>query len=324
MRLEVGFVATIDVKMKVGGVQETVTVTGQTPVVDVRTTAVSTTFNKDALETVPTSRSMWQILQIEPGLRITSATPDVGGNTVGSQQGYANYGSRGIEGNRPTLDGVDTRELEDSAGFYYDYGAFEEVQIKAMGNDAEVPVAGTNFVGILKSGGNTFHGRGFFSWETPKLQSSNVTDVLRTQGITEGNPLERYYDMNADLGGRIIRDRLWFYGATRRQRIRTGLIGYAKSPGPDGIYGTADDVLGEYNVLVVNNTGKLTAQLSAKHKLNGFVQMQEKDYPERDAGAYRPQESTRHQLFKPTAGKVEWSYVASPRSFINFFVGRWY
>jgi hypothetical protein len=308
VRLEVGFVAAIDVKMAVGGVQETVTVTGQSPVVDVRTTAVSTSFSKDALETVPNSRSMWQILQMSPGLRITSSTPDVGGSSVGSQQGYANYGGRGTSGNKPTLDGVDTRELEDSAGFYYDYGAFEEVQIKAMGNDAEVAVSGTNFVGILKSGGNTFHGKGFFSWESPDLQSSNITDELRAQGISEGNPLKQYYDVNGDLGGRIIRDRLWFYGGVRKQRIRSGVIGYD----------------GDYLVTVTNATGKLTTQINPKHKFNGFLQVQSKDQPERDGSAYRPKLSSRHQVFKPKAGKIEWTWVASDRSLVNAFLGRWY
>ncbi len=241
VRLEAGFVATIDVSLAVGAVVETVTVTGESPVVDVRTTAVATNFNRDALENLPTSRTMWQVLQMSPGMRITSATPDVGGSTVGSQQDYANYGGRGAGGNRPTLDGVDTRETESFAGFYYDYGAFEEVQIKAMGNDAEVSVSGTNFVGIIKSGGNDYHGSFLYAWETPKLQSGNVTDALRTQGITEGNPLKQYYDLNADLGGRLVRDRLWFYVGGRRQLIRSGKIGYARTAGPDGVYGTADD-----------------------------------------------------------------------------------
>lgn len=324
VRLEVGFVATIDVSLGVEGVAETVTVTGESPVVDVRTTAVATNFNRDALENLPTSRTMWQVLQMSPGMRITSATPDVGGNTVGSQQNYANYGSRGSAGNRPTLDGVDTRETDTFAGFYYDYGAFEEVQIKAMGNDAEVSVSGTNFVGIIKSGGNDYDGSFFYAWETPDLQSGNVTDQLRAQGITEGNPLKQYYDLNADLGGRIIRDRLWFYVGGRRQLIRTGLIGYARAPGPDGVYGTPDDEPGEYKVTLTNTTAKLTTQLNPQHRFNGFVQMQTKDYPEREGTAYRPAESTRQQLFKPRAGKIEWTYVPTSRSLVNVFVGRWY
>lgn len=324
VRLETGFVATIDVRMSLGAVAETVTVTGESPVVDVRTTAVATTFNRDALENLPTSRTMWQVLQMSPGMRITSASPDVGGNTVGTQQNFANYGSRGTGGTRPTLDGVDTRETENSSGFYYDYGAFEEVQVKAMGNDAEVSVSGTNFVGILKSGGNAFRGSLFYAWEGPGVQSSNVTDALKAQGITAGNPLKQYSDLNADLGGRVIRDKLWFYAGARRQLIRTGLIGYSRTAGADGRFGTSDDEPGEYKVTLTNLTLKLTSQLNPKHRFNGFVQAQTKDYPERDASAYRPAESTRGQLFKPRAGKVEWTFLPNNRTIANFFVGRWY
>lgn len=324
LRLEGGFVATVDVKLTVSGVAETLTVRGESPVVDMRTTAVATNFNRDALENLPTSRTMWQVLQMSPGLRITSASPDVGGNTVGSQQGYANYGSRGAGGNRPTIDGVDTRETESSAGFYYDYGAFEEVQIKAMGNDAEVSVSGTNFVGIIKSGGDTYHGSFFYAAESPAWQSDNVTDPLRAQGVTAGNPLKQYYDLNADLGGRLVKEKLWFYAGARRQRIRTGLIGYSRTAGPDGVYGTADDEPGEYNVGLTNLTTKLTAQVTPRHRFNGFVQAQTKDQPEREGSAFRPAESTRHQLFKPRAGKVEWTFAATNRSLLNVFVGRWY
>ena len=197
---------------------------------------------------------MWQVLAMVPGLRVIS-TPDIGGSAVGTQQGYQTYGTSN-GGNRPTIDGVDTREVTGGAGFYYDYGAFQEVQVKAMGNDAEVPVPGTNFVGILKSGGDTFHGSGFFAWETPRLQSSNVDDALRAQGISDGNPLKSYHDGNVDLGGPIMRQRLWFYGSYRNQEIRQGLIGYVRNAGPDNVLGTGDDEPGENRVLLKNYTGK--------------------------------------------------------------------
>ncbi len=236
VRLAVGFVATLDVKMSIGTVEETINVIAASPVVDVRTTTVSTNFSQEALERVPTTRTMWNILNLSPGIRMTSATPDVGGSQTGTQAGYSNYGS-GRGGNRPTLDGVETREVSESAGFYYDFGAFEEVQVKAMSNDAEMPLSGTNFVGIIKSGGNDFHGGTVFYWETPKIQSDNVDDDLRARGVGTGNPLKQYLDLNADLGGRIIRDRLWFYGGARKTRIRTGLVGYSRTAGPDGVYG---------------------------------------------------------------------------------------
>jgi hypothetical protein len=320
VRLATGFVATVNETLRVGGIEESVTVRAESPVVDVRTTSVSTNLGKEALEQLPTSRSMWQVMNLAPGLRVSGV--DVGGTAVGTQQGYSNYGTS-TGGNKPLLDGVDTREDAGGAGFYYDYGAFEEVQIKAMGNDAEMSTPGTQFMGILKSGGDKFRGTGYWGWETPKLQSNNITDALRARGVTEGNPLVAYHDGNADLGGPVFKRRLWFYGSYRHQQIKQRVLGYVASPGPDNVPGTADDAPGNYLVTLTNATAKLTGQLGPTHRFSGFVQAQTKDYPERGADSYRYLESTWHQVFKPMAGKAEWSWVISDRTYLNAFVGRW-
>ena len=320
VRLDTGFVATLSETLSVEGVQESLTVTAESPVVDIRTTAVSTNLGKEALEQLPTSRSMWQVMNLAPGLRVSGT--DVGGSAVGTQQSYANYGTSS-GGNKPTIDGVDTREDAGGAGFYYDYGAFQEVQIKAMGNDAEMATPGTAFMGILKSGGDQFRGSAYFAWETPSLQSDNVTDELRARGVKDGNPLEAYHDGNFDLGGPVLKRRLWFYGSYRNQYIKQGVLGYSASPGPDNLPGTSDDVPGYYETTLTNITGKLTGQIGSNHRFSGFVQAQEKDYPERTADAFRYKESTFHQIFKPLAGKAEWSWVISDRTYLNAFFGYW-
>ncbi len=233
VRLVTGFVATVNETMKVGSLTESLTVTAASPVVDIRTTAVSTNLGKEALEALPTSRSIWQVMNLAPGLRVTGA--DVGGTAAGTQQNYSNYGTS-TGGNKPSIDGVDTREDAGGAGFYYDYGAFQEVQIKAMGSDAEMAVPGTQFLGIIKSGGDQFHGSAMYSFETPRLQANNVTDALRARGVTGGNPLKGYHDANVDLGGPVWKQRLWFYGSYRNQRVRQGVLGYYTSPGVPGEY----------------------------------------------------------------------------------------
>lgn len=310
VHLATGFVATLDEKLAIGGVAETVTVKAESPVVDVRTTGVATNLGKEALETLPTSRSIWQVMNMAPGLRVSGV--DVGGSAAGTQQDYSNYGTS-AGGNTPLLDGVDTREDTGGSGFYYDYGAFQDVQIKAMGGDAETALPGTQFLGVIKSGSDRFHGSGLLSWETPKLQANNVTAALQERGARLGNPLLSYHDYNFDLGGPVVKRHLWFYGSYRNQRIRQGVVGYYAEPG----------VPGEYNVLLANTTGKLTGQLNSRHRFSGFIQSQKKDYPERTADAYRYKESTWHQIFKPRAGKAEWSWMVSDRTFFNAFLGRW-
>lgn len=320
IRLDTGFVATINEAMGVGAIEESLTVNAISTVVDIRTTSVSTNLGKEALESLPTSRSMWQVMNLAPGLRVTGA--DVGGTAVGTQQNYSNYGTS-TGGNKPSIDGVDTREDAGGAGFYYDYGAFQEVQIKAMGADAEMPTPGTQFLGILKSGSDQFHGSGYFAWESPSLQADNITDDLRARGVSDGNPLKAYHDGNIDGGGPIFRGKAWFYGSYRHQEIRTGVLGYLESPGADNVIGTSDDVPGEYHVTLTNMTGKVTAQAGPKHRFSSFVQAQTKDYPERNADAFRFKESTWQQIFKPLAGKGEYTWMASDRTLVNAFVGRW-
>jgi hypothetical protein len=322
VRLNAGFVARLDAAMKLGALAETLTVSGQSPVVDLATTAGITNFTKEVLQTTPNTRSMWQVLAMSPGVR-PAGTPDVGGSQLGIQQGYKNYGTTGQV--TPQLEGINTRQASTTAGFFYDYAALEEAQVKAVGNDAEVALPGTNWVAIVKSGGNQFHGQYFASGEHSSLQSENVDDALRAKGVTSGNALRRVTDVGADLGGRIIRDRLWFYGAVRDQRRQNEVIGYADAPGPDGRYGTADDVRGFQDLILTNQTIKGTYQLSQKYKAVGFYQRNLKDEPQSTASRTSPLEATYDYDFPTRATKGEVQGTPTSRLLLNFMGGRqWY
>ena len=323
LRVSVGFVASLDVVMAVGQVRESVTVTGGGPVVDIRTTTANTSLPQELLSTVPTALSVQETIKLSPGIRM-SGRPDVGGsNTASNNQNFRNYGSA-KGGNEPLIDGVDTRQSTTATGMYYDVNAFEEVQIKALGNDAEVAVSGVNFVGILKSGSNAFHGRAATAFQTEKLQSTNIDDALRLQGITTGESIKRFEDLSGDLGGRIVRDRLWFYGAAHRQNLVKELIGYVRDPGPDGLYGTVDDVAGDDQSINTNYTAKLTGQLTTNQRMAGFYQWNEKHLPENQASAFSPYETTADYHFVPVAYKVEWTYTPTGRSMFNVMAGRGY
>ncbi len=322
IRLNSGFVARLDTTMKVGAVEESVTVSGQSPVVDLATTAGITNFTKEMLQTVPNTRSMWQVLAMAPGVR-PAGTPDVGGSQLGIQQGYKNYGTTGQV--TPQLEGINTRQASGTAGFFYDYAALEEAQVKAVGNDAEVALPGTNWVAIVKSGGNQFRGQYFFSGEHSSMQSNNIDDALRADGVTTGNALRYVSDLGADLGGRIVRDKLWFYGALRDQRRQNEVIGFADAPGPDGRYGTADDVQGFQDLVLTNQTIKGTYQTTPKYKLIGFFQRNLKDEPQSTASRTVPLEATYDYDFPTNATKGELQATPTSRLLLNFVGGRqWY
>jgi len=289
VRLNAGFVARIDVVLKIGGLNESITVSGQSPVVDVSTTAGITNFTHEMLQSVPNTRSMWQVLAMSPGVR-PAGTPDVGGSQLGIQQGYKNYGTTGQV--TPQLEGINTRQADSTAGFFYDYAALEEAQVKAVGNEAEVALPGTNWIAIVKSGGNDFHGQYFFSGEQSSIQSDNLDDKLRANGVTSGNALRHVTDAGADLGGRIVRDKLWFYGALRDQRRQNEVIGYVQDAGKDGIYQTSDDTPGYQDLILTNQTFKTTFQASRSNKVIGFYQRNLKDEPQSTAGRFVPFEAT--------------------------------
>ena len=97
-------------------------------------------------------------------------------------------------------------------------GAVDEMIVNAAGNDPEIATPGMAFQVIIKSGGNSFHGDGLYAFQTRGLQGNNIDDNLRSLGVPSGNPMDFYYDLNGSLGGRLIRDRLWFFGAAAAAR----------------------------------------------------------------------------------------------------------
>jgi hypothetical protein len=318
LRLNAGFVATINVQMNVGSLEEAVTVVGASPVVDIRTTSVQTNFTTEMLDAAPVTRTMWQVLAMTPGVRVGAI--DVGGSTVGNQQSYTTYGLSGV--GTPIIEGLDTSQ-NDSGGtaLFFDYASFDEVQIKSLGNNAEVASAGTTFIGIVKSGGNNFHGRYFAAGQSGKIKSVNLDDRLRANGVQQGDRQLHYYDVSADLGGRIIRDKLWFYAAVAaagRDQTRTG---YSETPGPDGIWGNTDDVAGTNPISTQNATLKASYQLSRNNKLVAFYAYQRKAELQRDGGRFRGLESTNYYDFPPATWKGEWQATPTNKLLINVLGG---
>jgi hypothetical protein len=238
VRLTIGFVARVDENMKVGAMEESVTVSGQSPVVDMTSTSASVAFTKEILDSVPRGRDLQNVLAMAPG--VTQETLDVGGSTLAQRQDTASYG---VE-SQPKLqyEGMNiAMGADQNTPIYFIDNSLEEVQVRTSGNDAEVSTPGVSMIAIMKSGGNTFHGAYRASYQPDALQASNLNDSLRRQGIGAPPQLKTFYDFAGDLGGRIVRDRLWFYGGYAKQTKSEGTLGFAASPGPDGRYLTGDE-----------------------------------------------------------------------------------
>ena len=319
LRLDANFVATIDAKLAVGGLEETITVTGDSPVVDVRSTTVVSNIKEEMIELLPTSRGYEDIGKLAPGIRV-EGIPDVGGNKTGSGRGsLVNYGSNN-GGSTLMLDGVNT----DGTAGYFDMGAVEEMIVRPAGNDPEIPTTGMAFQAIVKSGGNNFKGDGLYAWQGRSLQSDNVDDALRAAGVSGGNPMDGYYDANLGAGGRIVRDKVWFFTSFRRREYRQEIVGFSGAPGPDGVYFTADDEGGLQNDRETNLTGKLTTQLARSHRLSWMHHYDYKKTDNRGANAFRPHEAAGDYELPNHIYRGEWLYTISDRSVFNASIGRSY
>jgi len=314
LRLTVGFNARVDVMLKLGAVEEAVTVSGQSPVVDVTSTAASVAFTKEVLDAIPRGRDLQNIFAMAPG--VTQAVADVGGSTMAQRQNLSSYGV--LSQPKLQVEGMNiTMGADQNTAIYFNDSTLEEVQIKSSGNDAEVSVPGISMVAIMKSGGNTFHGTYQASTESPKFQADNLDSALQAQGLTATSPLKNFYDVSADLGGRIIRDRLWFYGAYGRQAKKEGVLGFASGPGPDGKYLTADDPLADFETSLAQLSMKFSYQLSKNNRLVYAWQRGTKAQPQNNADRFTPLESTRDYTNPTSIQKIELQSMISPRVLVN-------
>jgi Carboxypeptidase regulatory-like domain/TonB dependent receptor-like, beta-barrel len=317
VRVPVGFVARIDVTLAVGGIEETVTVSGQSPVVDQTTTTTSVNLTQETLESVPVGRGFQFLFAMTPGVT-TAGAPDVGDSALASRSNVQSYGGSGTS--TMNVEGINITSGESSAVYFTNF-SFEEVQIKTSGNDAEVSTPGISMVSVLKSGSNQFHGTYAAAYEGSGFESSNLTPQLMSQGITASAPLRYYYEGGADLGGRIVKDKLWFYVSTNRQQRVSNLLGFASGPGPDGKYLTGDEPLADYQNNLSDHAVKLSYQASQKNRLIGVWHPMLKYQPQRNGGRFRPLESTLDYRNPGGVYKGELQSTLSTRMVANLVAG---
>ena len=226
VNLTVGLAGKVDVVMKIGALEETVQVSGQSPVVDTVNVTGQTTLVQDQLRTIPMGGTMQEMLPLAAGVS-TQNKPDVGDSNLADRSAIVTYGVV----LQPTLDVEGINTVTDHAAntaVYLNSFSLEEVQFKTSGNNAEIAFPGLAQVAVLKSGSNEFHGSVRGSYENPNWQGNNITPELAAQGLRQTNPIvdPGYYEDIFDLGGRIIRDKLWFYGSYSKQAVTQGQVGF--------------------------------------------------------------------------------------------------
>jgi hypothetical protein len=277
IRVRLGFNAAVGVTLAVASVEESVTVSGASPVVDTSTTRLQTNYDRETLASLPNARDMWSLLGATPSIAL--ARVDVGGSTAGTQTNYFAYGYFGQ--NRPLIEGINTTEGTSAAGFYLDYGSFEEVFIGAAANSAEMPNPGvlTQFVG--RSGGARLSASLYYDFENESIQGRNLPEdaTIPALGATirpDGNRLASYKNLNVSVGGPIVPERLWGYFAYLNQQNSV-----AAPPSGSILDGTP------FDTKLFNYTGKATYQLSPNNKFVGYLQHGTKQQPNRTDSSNR-------------------------------------
>ena len=319
VRVGLGFTATINAEMKVGTLQETVTVSGASPVVDITSTKTATNFDAKTLESLPNARDYWAILAQAPAIQVSRI--DVGGSSAGTQTSYSAYDTKSDQ-HRPMVEGIINTEGTNGAGYYYDYGAFSEVSVGTGTNSAEMPWPGVLSQFIAKSGGNTYHGRLYTDYQNENIQGRNIDAAQIALGVkgsailpaTDLNRMHQYYDLNGDLGGYIKPDKLWFYGSARKQDIQSWLPNFAVQP---------------FETELRNITSKVTYSLNNNNKLVGFGMWGRKFQPNRldtylisaTSAIHSSVDSTLKQQYWGHTYKGEWNSVVSNKIFLEVHGG---
>jgi len=211
------FTATVNVELKVGSVNETITVTGESPIVDVQGTTQQRVIDKEIVDAIPAGRSHQQLAVLIPG--VTGASPDVGGaNTLGLVA-LGIHGSRATD-MRVTANGVNLRNIGSPGqliSLQPAMAATQEITVDFGAGSAEQNSAGLQINYVPREGGNQFSSTFFGTYVGPSFQSSNYSDELKAAGLGQPNSLKRLYDFDGSAGGPIKRDSLWFFVGGRRQ-----------------------------------------------------------------------------------------------------------
>ena len=214
--LPTSFTATVNAELTLGQLEESVTVTGASPLVDVHGSVSQSVMDREKLDTIPTGKDPFAVGQLIAG--VTTQTPDVGGTQIMQQPTLQVHGSSNND-NVFMVDSVQIQHIGfggNQTGFYFNDGLMEEISYQTSSLPAEAPVGGVQINMIPHDGGNAFHGTAFSTGANEHMQSDNLSQDLVDLGFKKQNRVQSVYDVNGTLGGPIRRDRLWFFTTFRR------------------------------------------------------------------------------------------------------------
>jgi hypothetical protein len=307
----VGQTTPVDFGLKVASISEVITVSGASSTVDTTSANQSVNLSEAILQKTPGGRDIWAVLEYKVPSLVMSR-PDVGGTSGGLQGSYSARGTNNSQ-NSQFLNGINVGDpaAVGAAGFYYDYDAFEEIQVSTGAHDITVPTSGVFLNMVTKSGANTWSGRSTVAWEGNSTQGQNIDDELLSLGFRPiTNEVDYVSDVNVSGGGPLVKNKVRFFGSFRDWRV------HVNTPVQGG-----QIVLDQTNI--TSGLANVTWQLNDKNKVTGFYSKQKYDKPNRllNSAAITVPESTVNEQDKFTLYQALWNSVLTSKWFLDARLG---
>jgi hypothetical protein len=297
----------VRVTMRLTKVEAAVTVQGQAPLLDTKKVGTGATVTREEMDMIPNARDPWVVMQTIPGVVIDRI--NVGGNQSGQQSIFTAKGAQTTQG-AWNLDGVTVSDMASGASSptYWDFDAFQEMQVVTGGNDPSIATAGVTLNMVTKRGTNDVHGsaRVFITdqaWQAhPALNSEMKAQSAAGGGNFVGEQITGVQDYGLEVGGPVLKDRLWLWGSYGRDQI--DLVTVTNFPDKT----TLEDI-----------SGKLNWQVIPSNALTGFYLRGDKRKFGRSAAITRPPETTVDQKGPTAIYKVEDNEVVNPNLVLDGF-----
>ena len=303
IELQGSFAATVDVELSVGSVEETVTVTGETPIVDLQQVRQQEVFDSDVLDSIPTGRTVQNVAVLVPAV-VSNEPSGVGGTDLLNLAQLSVHGGE-RDDFRIQSDGfILGNAYQSYNGFVPNLGATAETTVNTAGVGSDWWGSGVVLNVIPKEGGNDYSGEIFVTGATGDFQSDNLTERVQEKGLSSANTLKDTYDINPSIGGPIAQDKLWFYASGRftQSRMFAGGTYYNKNAGdPNNFFYEPDLDRQAFHGNWSNSAStRFTWQASERNKLGFSYEYQGR------ASAARPASA-------PAAGApATWSRLRAP------------
>jgi Carboxypeptidase regulatory-like domain len=321
IEINAGFTATINAALEAGTLEETVIINGESPVVDIKNNIQQTVLTNKQFENLPNGRDPWSIGRVVPGMQVSKI--DIGGSngmqqsnfTIhGSMAGQSQYSIDGLIINWPGFNEGGTTSV------YFDQGMFQEIDFQTSALPAEFSVGGTVINSVTKTGSNDFHGNILFYYANSRFQGDNFQsnprfNVFRNinPNLTTANRLNSSYDFNANIGGPIVKNRIWFFTSFRKWGVNKFVLG---TPNQDGSPAIDDNQIDSLS-------SKVTWKINQSNTINFLYSRSQKNrFHRRDTPPFFIEDKAAWLQDTPgNVAQVTWTSMLSPKSVFEVKAG---